>query len=744
MDHYTFLEALRLIHKRAKDHPSQRAQSDTPNNPATPHDAEGWHAHAIKCARAGDEAGALAACTHALTLPIRKLALVTDIDTVLRGLGHDPVTVLGTASASQPPASAVQVEANGSALPKALVAMALRGDWRSALPYLENDLADHPKSRRRADNLALAWIRLGDEARAQCVSATTLAEREDWLGAANAFLAVPLHVVLARDALTTMLIALHYTGKELHALEAANEAARLGLCDARARLQWASILMDLGRAPEAIEVLQTGAAELDDPCLGLQSGLIITPVPDSRETVASDDARVSAFVRTLATRPLPETPEALARLASAIEPNFYASYREQPNLPAIRHFAEFASRVINARYATCNAHMGLRPPAGRKLRIGYVTRQASNHTVARHFAGWLNHADGDQFETHLFPLTHKRDWMSLYLHGQVDVCHPATEDFATAVKAIREAELDLLVHIAIGMDPLTLQIGALRLAPVQCAVWGHPVSTGLPSIDFFISAGGMEPDDGHAHYSERLVTLPGTGVMIPETVLPKVTVTRTELGIPEASTVFVSAQSLFKYLPQYDDIYARIAREVDDVVFVFAEGEIPAWARTFRKRVEAPFHALGIAPEKHIHILPQRGLEEYFALLRCCDVMLDTVGWSGGQTSYDALAVDLPIVTLPGVMMRGRQTYGMLRKMGVEDTIATDVDDYVRIAVRLGKDADWRKDVTRRVRENSHKLFNDTAPVRALEAFYRFAVGAAKPGDTDLFKLWPPNPNLHP
>lgn len=740
MDHYTFLEALRLINQRAKDRPREAAQPNAADAETTPCDAKGWHKRALECANAQDEAGALAAWTQALSCPIRKLALVVDISKALREFGHDPADILNASAMLAPPAADAEGGADPSMLPASVIAQALQGDWRAALPHLDDDLAAHPKSQRRADNLALALTELGQETRARCVLATTMGEREDWHGAADAFLTLPIETVIKCDAMTMMLIALHYSGKELQALEAAEEAARLGRCDARARIQWAWILMDLGRTPEALAVLKTGAQALDDPYLDMQSGLIVTPVPESLETVASDDARATAFTRTLPARPLPETHDALIKLASVMEPNFYATYRDHPNLALLRDHAGYVSRVLNACYATSVPLKKPLPLADRRLRIGFVFRQATNHTVARHFAGWLNSMDTSQFETHLFPLTHRRDWMSLYLRGQVDVCHPATEDFTTAVNAIREANLDLLMHIAIGMDPLTLQISALRLAPVQCATWGHPVSTGLPSIDYFISAGGMEPDDGNTHYSERLVTLPGTGVTMPETVLPKVTATRAELGMPERSPVYVSAQSLFKYMPQYDDLYARIACEVDDAVFVFAEGEIPAWTRTFRKRIETPFRSLGLSPENHIRVLPQRQLEEYFALLRCCDVMLDTLGWSGGQTSYDALAVDLPIVTLPGKMMRGRQTLGMLRQIGVEDTIAKDRDDYIRIAIRLGQDRAWREDVARCIHERKHLLYDNQLPVRALEAFFRFAVGAAKPGDTELFKLWPPNP----
>lgn len=742
MDHYDFLEALRLIRQRAK---ARQAGPDSSTSGAAhaSRNAAQWHAEAIACSQAGQTDAALSAWRHALACPIRNLQLVTEIGDGLRTLGLEPVLALDANPAQAIDSSAPSTEPRPAPLPATLVALALRDDWLGALPLLEDDLADHPTSLRRADNLALALTRLGQDTRARCVRATTLAEREDWQAASAIFIDLPQQVVQDTDTLTLMLTALHHCGHEAQALAVASTAVERGLSSAKVRLRWAWILMDLGRATEAIAVLASGAVEHDDPYLSLQSGLIATPVPATLETVQADDARAMALLRTLAGQALPTQPHALARLAYSLDPCFYASYRDSPNLQAIRDYGNYVSRVIEASHGGTKRISARRnPSAGRKLRIGYVIRQASNHTVTRHFAGWLHNTDAERFETHLFPLTHKRDWMSLYLQGQVDIVHAATEDFDAAIAAIRDADLDLLVHIAIGMDPLTLQIAALRLAPVQCAIWGHPVSTGLPTIDYFISAGSMEPADGNRHYTERLVTLPGIGVTIPETTLPAVSVTRAELGIPEQAAVYVSAQSLFKYMPQYDDLYARIAREVGNAIFVFAEGDIPAWTRTFRKRIEAPFHALGIAPEQHIRILPQRGLDEYFALLRCCDMMLDTVGWSGGQTSYDALACDLPIVTVPGVMMRGRQTYGMLRHLEIEDTIAADVDDYVRIAVRLGQDRAWRNDVARRIRERKHLLYGDQRPLRALEAFYRWATGVPASGDAEQFKLWPPNPDL--
>jgi CRISPR-associated protein Csy1 len=98
--------------------------------------------------------------------------------------------------------------------------------------------------------------------------------------------------------------------------------------------------------------------------------------------------------------------------------------------------------------------------------------------------------------------------------------------------------------------------------------------------------------------------------------------------------------------------------------------------------------------------------------------------WSGGQTSVDALDCGLPVVTLPGSMMRGRQSAGMLSLLGLHELIATDADDYVRIATRLCQDVAWRTGLVESIRERNGVLFDDPAPLGALAAFYREAVSA--------------------
>ena len=138
-------------------------------------------------------------------------------------------------------------------------------------------------------------------------------------------------------------------------------------------------------------------------------------------------------------------------------------------------------------------------------------------------------------------------------------------------------------------------------------------------------------------------------------------------------------------------------------------------------RLQKCFDDFGIAIRERTRVLPRLDHQAYLAVNRVCDAMLDTLRWSGGQTSVDALDCGLPLVTLPGAMMRARQSAGMLKLIGMEKLIAKDIEDYLRIANRLCGDPPWRAQLSRQIRERCRRLFDDAEPIKALEAFYREA-----------------------
>jgi predicted O-linked N-acetylglucosamine transferase (SPINDLY family) len=100
-----------------------------------------------------------------------------------------------------------------------------------------------------------------------------------------------------------------------------------------------------------------------------------------------------------------------------------------------------------------------------------------------------------------------------------------------------------------------------------------------------------------------------------------------------------------------------------------------------------------------------------------CDVFLDSIGWSGCNSTLESLAHDLPIVTMAGPLMRGRHTAAILRRMGIVDTITATIDEYVSTAVRLANDVPLRTALKTRIARTKHRVYRDAACIAALEDF---------------------------
>jgi predicted O-linked N-acetylglucosamine transferase (SPINDLY family) len=113
--------------------------------------------------------------------------------------------------------------------------------------------------------------------------------------------------------------------------------------------------------------------------------------------------------------------------------------------------------------------------------------------------------------------------------------------------------------------------------------------------------------------------------------------------------------------------------------------------------------------------LPAIANNDYLRLLRICDVILDPLHFGGGNSSYEALAMGTPVITLPSPFLRGRITAGLYRKMQMIDCIVNTTDEYIALAVRLAKDQAFRQAIRARIAAQSAVLFDDPEEVRCLE-----------------------------
>ena len=190
----------------------------------------------------------------------------------------------------------------------------------------------------------------------------------------------------------------------------------------------------------------------------------------------------------------------------------------------------------------------------------------------------------------------------------------------------------------------------------------------------------MESQDSQKYYSEKLVSLPGLGINYDFPNISKIK--KPNIFNKSNATIFLNLQSLFKLLPQDDHIYLDIIKRKPNSCFWFLHGMKNSLTSIFINRISKLFQNEGYDFEKYFYFHPRCNQEEFFGIIEESDIILDSFNWSGGNTHLEAISLNKPIVTYPSDFMRGRHTYGILKILDVEETIATSKNDYINIAVK--------------------------------------------------------------
>ena len=137
----------------------------------------------------------------------------------------------------------------------------------------------------------------------------------------------------------------------------------------------------------------------------------------------------------------------------------------------------------------------------------------------------------------------------------------------------------------------------------------------------------------------------------------------------------------------------------------------------FRLRISQAFSRFNMKAEDYVVFLPPLPPEWYQALNCMADVYLDTPGWSGCNSVLEALSYNLPVVTLPSLLMRGREGPAILSMMGVTETIAATLDEYIGQAIKLGKNVAYRQKISEKIAATRHLVYRDLTCIAALEDF---------------------------
>jgi protein O-GlcNAc transferase len=397
---------------------------------------------------------------------------------------------------------------------------------------------------------------------------------------------------------------------------------------------------------------------------------------------------------------------------------FYLNYQDTDNTALQKRFARVVEHIVQRAYPQfCLALPWKSGAHGERLRIGFTSAYLRKHSVGYFFGAWITELDQTKFESFVWHTGEISDGVTDKIRAESAHFSPAPHNMAKFAEAILAAKLDVLIHLDVGMHPHAQVLAAMRLASVQCVAYGHPVTTGLSSIDYYLSADAAEPENAQEAYSEKLIRLPKLGVCYPLPDISRRTLPAMLCKGKDArkKPFLVCVQRLFKVLPHMDSLVAQIARQLPGCTIAFFASLSPSLNETFVKRVTAAMKREGVDAASTLQILPAMTYENFLGTVEAADIVLDTTHFSGGNSSFDAFAVGAPVVAYEGTMMRARQTSAMLRIMGIPELITDSDDAYVATVVALAKDPQRLRDIRTRILAGRDALFNDTSTVRALE-----------------------------
>jgi len=484
---------------------------------------------------------------------------------------------------------------------------------------------------------------------------------------------------------------------------------------AQACFQLGNVLQDLGRGEDAAKAYWQSQQIVPNPGVEVVSALLMPVIPASVAEIDESRHRVATALTTLAARGI-ALPDPLRYASSTI---FYTAYHGRNDRELRTQLAGFylgASPQLGWAAPHCAGYSG---PSGR-VKVGVASRYLRpDHPIGKHFGAIADRLDASRFEVRRFGFGRPDDAPQA---GETILPH---DDLAAMRERVAQDRLDVMLYLDIGMEPCSYFLAFSRLAPVQCATLGHPVTTGIPGIDYFVSSAALEPRGARQHYSETLVPLADLPSVIQRPAPAGAAPRREELGLPADARLYVCAQNPIKFHPDFDPIAAAILRhDPQGVLALFNGDKNDHWNRLLLQRFQ---HSMPDVVAR-VAVLPFLRLDAFLGFLATADAVLDTPHFSGGTSSYEAFAHDIPIVTWDGEYARGRQTAALYRKMGIPELIADGADRYVNLALRLAQDKTWRGERQADLKRRHDVLYDNDAAVGELGRFFTEAVAAAAQG----------------
>ena len=353
--------------------------------------------------------------------------------------------------------------------------------------------------------------------------------------------------------------------------------------------------------------------------------------------------------------------------------------------------------------------------AHRRLRIGYLSADFRSHVIASNLEPLLAAHDHDAVEVLCYASVKRPDEvterMGAMADGWRDVAGASDPEVA---RQVREDRVDILVDLGWYTAGSRLLVLAHRPAPVQAAYLGAFATTGFPVVDHWITDRWLHPDQTAEPHTEQLHRLPRCFTCYQawpqagEVIIPR----------GDRPVTFGSFNTLWKLNEQVVALWAEILARAPGSVLLLKAKQLADRARA--DRVAAAFARHGVESAR-LDLRASVTMAEHYAMYQEVDVALDPFPFTGGVTTFDALWMGVPVITLAGDRFIGRMGVTQLVALGRTEWIARTPRQYVDLAVGLAGDAEARQRAraAQRQRVQRSPLCDGPGLARAMEQAYR-------------------------
>lgn len=412
------------------------------------------------------------------------------------------------------------------------------------------------------------------------------------------------------------------------------------------------------------------------------------------------------------------------RKAIEFDPGMHAAASNL--LLTLNYHARYSPQQIHDEHVRLGRLLGTDPrrdiPFGnradplRRLRIGYLSADFRDHSVASFFQALPQYHDRDGFEVFCYANVARPDAVTRYLQGLADGwrdIHGRTD--ADVAAMVRDDAIDILVDLGGHTAGNRLPVFAARAAPLQVTWLGYPNTTGVPAMDIRLTDDLADPPGSDACYSERLVRLPGCFLCY----RPLTDVPLPDAREPGGPVTFGSFNSYLKITPGVLETWAAILCALPESRLLLKNFSLtdPGVRAACLERLVA----LGADPQRIDLYGVLAAKADHLALYSQVDIALDTFPYNGTTTTCEALWMGVPVITLAGDRHAGRVGVSLLSALGLPQLVAVDRRAYVELAVRIAGDAELRRQWRSGLREQMQgsALCDGEAFCRNVETVWR-------------------------